>query len=222
MTQNNNSELGILIKSSMLKQGISLRQLSKMTGISAASLSKIINNKQSAGLRHIRQLSKHLNIPVEHLLFSVGIELSKPQELNAETHFLLDIIKKHLQSFGIHVHSIVEDIRNELNKYEHYAQTDEGREIILQQFMPKLATVKGSGLVIEQLKSFYQSYCSESTEDTERAAIGSVLLYFALSPDVIPDYAFPLGYLDDAIAVNLVADRLMQVNTEELGSTANQ
>jgi uncharacterized membrane protein YkvA (DUF1232 family) len=34
--------------------------------------------------------------------------------------------------------------------------------------------------------------------------MGSALLYFILPVDVIPDYIFPIGYLDDAIAVQLV------------------
>ncbi len=32
----------------------------------------------------------------------------------------------------------------------------------------------------------------------ERCILGSVLLYFVLATDVIPDYVFPIGYLDDA------------------------
>jgi uncharacterized membrane protein YkvA (DUF1232 family) len=38
--------------------------------------------------------------------------------------------------------------------------------------------------------------------------IGSTLLYLILTPDVIPDYVFPIGYLDDAIAVSMTVDRL--------------
>ena len=38
----------------------------------------------------------------------------------------------------------------------------------------------------------------------ELAVIGSALIYFIISVDIIPDYIFPIGYLDDAIAVKLV------------------
>ena len=34
----------------------------------------------------------------------------------------------------------------------------------------------------------------------KRSIIGSALLYFILSTDIIPDYVFPFGYLDDTIA----------------------
>lgn len=40
--------------------------------------------------------------------------------------------------------------------------------------------------------------------------MGSALIYFILSVDVIPDYIFPIGYLDDAVAVQLVLNALMK------------
>ncbi|MCL1917677.1 MAG: helix-turn-helix domain-containing protein [Peptococcaceae bacterium] len=209
--------LSSIIKNSMTKQGISLRHLSRVSGISSASLSKILNNKQSAGIRHIQLFARHLNIPIEYLLSSIGIDIEAGKD--KDTIFILNTIEELLTSFGIQIHSLVEEIRKELNKYEHYARTEEGREIILQQFAPKLATVKGAGIVIDKLTSFYQRYCAEELEDMERAILGSALLYFTLSPDVIPDYAFPLGYLDDAIAVNLAAQRLGQIKITERIST---
>ena len=218
----NTLTLSMILKTSMAKQGISLRQLSRISGIPAASLSKIINNKQQVGIRHLQLFSQHLNVPIEHLLSSIGIEIELKtgrgenekmgiDGFGQDAVFILNMIKDLLHSFGIPLHSLVGDIQKELNKYEHFARTEEGREIILQQFAPKLSTVKGAGSVIDQLKSFYQRYGSNDLEESERAIIGSALLYFALSPDVIPDYAFPLGYLDDAIAVHLVAQRLSRV-----------
>lgn len=40
------------------------------------------------------------------------------------------------------------------------------------------------------------------------ALMGGALLYFILPVDVIPDYIFPIGYLDDAFVVKLVLDLL--------------
>ncbi|MEC0105918.1 YkvA family protein [Paenibacillus taichungensis] len=53
-------------------------------------------------------------------------------------------------------------------------------------------------------------YCDEITSENDRTLIGSALLYFISSADLIPDYLFPIGYLDDAIVVYLVLDRLEQ------------
>lgn len=38
--------------------------------------------------------------------------------------------------------------------------------------------------------------------------MGGALLYFILPVDVIPDYIFPIGYLDDEFVVKLVLDLL--------------
>jgi len=64
------------------------------------------------------------------------------------------------------------------------------------------------GPFIDHLMEMYKQYASKETAEHERAVFGSVLLYFILSTDVIPDYIFPIGYLDDAIAINLGLSRL--------------
>lgn len=51
----------------------------------------------------------------------------------------------------------------------------------------------------------------ESTPAEDRAILGSALLYYILATDVIPDYMFPIGYLDDAIAVQIALNRLKKV-----------
>nr|WP_275949849.1 DUF1232 domain-containing protein [Oceanobacillus jordanicus] len=38
--------------------------------------------------------------------------------------------------------------------------------------------------------------------------MGGALLYFVLTLDLIPDYLFPIGYIDDAIAVQLTVSML--------------
>jgi uncharacterized membrane protein YkvA (DUF1232 family) len=54
----------------------------------------------------------------------------------------------------------------------------------------------------------YLEYCDEKTSAAKRSILGSALLYFILPTDIIPDYVFPIGYLDDAIAVQLVMNQL--------------
>ncbi|WP_343770096.1 YkvA family protein [Oceanobacillus oncorhynchi] len=38
--------------------------------------------------------------------------------------------------------------------------------------------------------------------------MGGVLLYFITPVDVVPDYIFPIGYMDDAIAVQIALKKL--------------
>jgi uncharacterized membrane protein YkvA (DUF1232 family) len=101
-------------------------------------------------------------------------------------------------------------IEQELAKYEQYAQTEEGHRLICQEFNAKVTQVNGVGPFIEHLKDIYGRYCNKDTSIHDRSVLGSALLYFILSTDIIPDYIFPIGYVDDAIAVHLVLERLNQ------------
>jgi uncharacterized membrane protein YkvA (DUF1232 family) len=72
--------------------------------------------------------------------------------------------------------------------------------------------VGGVGPFIEHLKQMHTKFLEGDITKAERDILGSALLYFILSTDIIPDYVFPIGYLDDAIAVQLVLNRLSQMN----------
>lgn len=202
----NISALGQILKSSMFEQSLSMRKLSELTGICTSSISRIANGKQSATINHLQEFSKHLNIPIEELLWAVGI--GNKEKFNRDSYFILSMIHDILQFYNMDLYNVISDIKKELNKYEQYARTEEGKKIILNEYIPKVAKVNGSGIIIEQLNLLYNLFCSKNTPPNEKAIIGSALLYFILSTDIIPDYVFPIGYLDDAIAVNLVIKRL--------------
>lgn len=202
----NESELGQIIKTSIAKQSLSVRKLSKLTGISSATLSRIINNKQAANIGHIKKISTQLGIPIDQLLLAVGIGDKK--QVSDDSYMILTMISDILSAFEINIDTITRDIQKELFKFEKYARTEEGAKLIHNSFESKLEASKGTGLVIDQLNLFYKRYCKADINKEEQAIIGSALLYFILSADVIPDYVFPIGYLDDAIAVNLVTRRL--------------
>ena len=103
-------------------------------------------------------------------------------------------------------------VEQELSRYEQYAQTEEGQRIIREGFPAKVNQVSGAGPFIEQLKQMHEQFCTDDITPDERTILGSALLYFILSTDIIPDYVFPIGYLDDAIAVRLVLNRLAKIN----------
>lgn len=61
----------------------------------------------------------------------------------------------------------------------------------------------------------YRLYSSDNITLEERSILGSGLLYFVSATDIIPDYVFPLGYLDDAIAVQIVLGRLQNTRSSK-------
>ncbi|WP_434290732.1 helix-turn-helix domain-containing protein [Clostridium botulinum] len=200
-------DLGTLLKTYMAQNSMSIRQLSKLSGISSATISRIINEKQDANLQHLQAFSKYLNIPMDKLLLSIGIEL-----VPCDYMFLLDTLQDMAKDFNINIYTITMEISEELDKYEQYAKTDEGKKVIYDNFTSKISSTNGVGSLIDKLNRLYKKFCSENIDADKQAIIGSGLLYFLLSTDVIPDYLFPIGYLDDAIAVNIVMKRLSKID----------
>ncbi|NYB73793.1 DUF1232 domain-containing protein [Sedimentibacter hydroxybenzoicus DSM 7310] len=199
-------QLGDIIKSSMFEQSITMRKLSKLTGICTSSISRIVNGKQLPAINHLQKFSRHLNIPIEELLLSIGI--GSKERFNKDSYFMLNMIQDILQLHNMDISNVICDIKKELTKYEAYSKTEEGQKIILDEYISKVAKINGSGIIIEQLNSLYDLFYSEDIEPNEKTIIGGALLYFILSADIIPDYVFPIGYLDDAIAINIVVQQL--------------
>ena len=104
-------------------------------------------------------------------------------------------------------------MEQELFRYEQYAQTEEGQRIIREGFDSKVSQVSGAGPFIDQLKQMHRRFCLDETTPGERIILGSALLYFILSTDIIPDYVFPIQYLDDVMAVNSALRRLEKLQT---------
>ncbi len=75
MTENKNTTLGPLLKSLLDKHSLSMRKLGALTNIDTATISRIINGKQKANLKHLQEFSKHLRTPLEELLEASGIDI---------------------------------------------------------------------------------------------------------------------------------------------------
>jgi transcriptional regulator with XRE-family HTH domain len=202
-------ELGTLLKLSMAQQSISIRQLSKLSGISAATISRIITGKQPPSIHHLQEFSKHLGLSMKKLLHSMGVANMEQDSLGHS--FLLEIIQDVVDDLKIDLDSVAADILKELDKLEQYARTKEGKKIILDSFSSKINAIDGTGAIIHKLNHFYTLFCSDDINEDKKAVIGSVLLYFTLTIDMIPDYCFPIGYLDDAIAVKIVEKKLSRM-----------
>lgn len=204
--------LGLLLKSLLETDSLSMRKLSTLTGIDTATISRIVNGKQQAKLNHLKQFACHLNIPIEKLIEAAGFDVGRHrEEFHLDIHYSVDTIQKVLGNLFDQQFTTAR-VEQELDKYEQYSQTDEGHLIIYNDFKTKVEQVRGAGPFIDQLKQMHTQYCKDTTTTAERAVLGSALLYFILSADIIPDYIFPIGYLDDAMAVQIVLNRLSQIN----------
>lgn len=213
----NSSNLGDILKDLLRNHSLSMRKLSKLTGIETATISRIINGKQPARPQHLQKFAEVLGVPIERLLAAAGYGIEiKTEVVDLDFHQSVESIQEILSSSKLFdEHYIRERIEQKLMDYEHYAQTGEGQRIILEGYPEKIKQVGGIGPFIDDLNQLYELYCRSDTSPSKRAVLGSALLYFILATDIIPDYVFPIGYLDDAIAVKHVLQKLSLMNGAE-------
>lgn len=206
-------DLGSVLRALMKERSLSMRKLASLTGIDTATISRIANGKQQAKPDHLRQFALHLGVPLETLFRAAGYEIGVSAGGGPSSwHESVDSIQRVLQTSNfIDPQFTAEHVRKELSKYEQYALTEEGERTIRDGFRSKIDGVGGAGPFIDQLRSLYELFEGDATPSNKRAIAGGALLYFILSADIIPDYAFPFGYLDDAIAVQLTLDRLAEM-----------
>ncbi len=190
-----------------------MRKLSVLTGIDAATISRIANGKQPANAKHLQRIAHALDFPASRLFSAAGFEVDSPRPgIASDIHTVVDEIQEVLKSSNLFSEQYTTDrVEQELFRYEQYAQTEEGQRIIREEFGPKVNQVSGAGPFIDQLKQMHEQFCMGDLAPDERTILGSALLYFILAIDIIPDYFFPIGYLDDAIAVRLVLKRILQI-----------
>lgn len=71
-----------------------------------------------------------------------------------------------------------------------------------------MKTLSGVGPFLEQLKNMYSLFINGRGTPRELMLMGGALLYFIMPVDLIPDYIFPIGYIDDAAAVQVILNQL--------------
>ena len=83
--------------------------------------------------------------------------------------------------------------------------------MIKSDFDRKIKEINGVGPLIDSLENLYSRYILENPSSTKALIIGAVLLYFIIPLDVIPDYLFGIGYIDDMLLLQFelsVLDKL--------------
>lgn len=197
-----------VIKAAMAERSLSLRRLSELCKISPSTVSRILSGKQPASIGHLQAFSRCLHIPLENLLKAAGLEIGISTDENSE--IILSLVNDVLKSYDIEFDRFIFEIRKDLKKYEQYARTAAGKDAIERDFQATIDSLNSEGVIIERLHKLHQLYLSEEHPIPIQSISGSALLYLISMPDIIPDFAFPIGYLDDAIAVVLTVKRLKE------------
>ena len=208
----NNNNLGLLLKEFLKERSLSMRKLSELTGIDTATISRIINNKRNATPQHLEKFADCLGVPLITLFEAAGYPIEQRQEKSeSDIHTSVDAIQALLKSSNVFDDEFsVAQVEQKLESYGLFAQTEEGKNTIVKDFDEKIKNVGSVGPFINKLKELYERFLSGKGTLFELTIIGSTLLYFIIPVDVLPDYLFPIGYLDDAIAVQLTTKTLLK------------
>ena len=201
---------------------LSLRKFSKLVDIPPSTLSRIINSKQKPNITHIKKLSKLIPSILNSYLtddlidkeFNSAINIYDVGNVNNidniddiddinnndKTDELYNVLK--ISQFD-NKEKLNEEINSQFIKCKDYAKTEDGVNMIKSDFNKKINEINGVGPLIESLKKLYNMYILESPFSKKALIIGAVLLYFIIPLDVIPDYLFGIGYIDDMILLQL-------------------
>ncbi|MFF2793643.1 helix-turn-helix domain-containing protein [Lysinibacillus xylanilyticus] len=211
--QRNSNTLGLLLREILKERSLSMRKFSELTGIDTATISRIINGKRNATPQHLEKFADCLDVPLINLFEAAGYAIEQRQEESepdSDIHKSVDAIQSLLKSSNVYDDEFsVSHVEQKLESYGLYAQTEEGKNSIHKDFDEKIKSVGSIGPFISKLKELYEKFSLGKGTLFELTVIGSTLLYFIIPVDVIPDYLFPIGYLDDAIAVQLTTKTLI-------------
>ncbi len=205
--------LEVTVKNLLRERALSMRQLAMLTGINVATISKMLTGKQRVNPEYLQKIAQHLSVPPAVLFTAAGFDLEVLQSHQHQDTSLVHI-QEILKRVGFKTQEFNrQSIEQELIKYESYAKTNEGHELIVAKFPDKRKQISGFGPFIDDLDQMFHRYLEPETSEEERAILGSGLLYFVLSTDAIPDFMFPIGYLDDALAIQITRDRLSNLSS---------
>lgn len=202
--------VGKYIKEQLDKERLSMRKLSELTKINVSTISRITNGKRKPTNEHLQKISEALHVPLEELLQRNGIPIqSTPDAAADDMYRSIRMIDQFLKQSETNYEPFsITQVEKQLQSYEQYAQTGEGQKIIKDRFKEKQEKTGNAGAYMEKLQFMYDSILHKKGKPRQLALMGAALIYFIFTMDVIPDYLFPIGYLDDALAVQVVMSLL--------------
>lgn len=205
----NHERFGVFLSKILQERNLSIRKLSKLCGIDHATISKIMNGKRKINLKHLEKFSMGLDIELPTLIKAAGYNMATKEEKASDIQVALEKIQQLIESSNLyHENFTLEKMEQEIVNYKNYSQTDEGKNTIFNQFNEKLKKTGGIGPFIENLKWMYHRFIEENGTSFQIGLMGGALLYFIVTTDLLPDYLFPIGYLDDALVVQTVYQQL--------------
>lgn len=192
-----------LITARMAERRLSLRALARRAGVSHSSVSRLLHGRVRATVGLLSALAPVLGLPAEDLLAAAGLTGGQGDDL-----------LKALRSAGLEpAPELVGRVRAALDRLREYAAGDEARESVRESFERKLATLGARGPLVERLRALGRLYLEEDTARPEaRLTAGAAVLYFLQAVDAIDDFIWPIGYLDDALAVTLTEAELRRLD----------
>lgn len=213
-----NEQIGTTLKKLLEKQELTMKQLSEQSHIDIATISRIINGKRVASIQHLEALTACLDVSLVEFLNLTNKQNNdvEAEKLSPTNDALSVMMASFLQNEQIDSQVLSEKrLVKELETYKLYAETEEGQDVVQQQFEQKLRRIDGQGSFMTKLKQLYTAYQSKTMSKEHRIYIGAALLYVIAPIDLIPDMLVPIGYLDDALIIQHVAKHI-QRNTNQL------
>lgn len=206
---NNHDTFSKLLSHLMEERSLSIRKLGKLSGIDHATISKIMNGKRKVNLTHLQKLSSSLDVELTTLMDAAGYTTESKGKSGSEIQDSLEAIQKLMKTTNTYNGDFtLKQIKQEIADYQDYSQTDEGRETILQEFKSKIDKTGSLGPHIANLRTMFLRFSTKAGTTHELTLMGAALLYFIVTTDLIPDYLFAIGFLDDALIVQSILQHM--------------
>ncbi len=190
------------LRREMEGRGISLRELGRQSGIHHSLLSRLLRGEVAPTHRLLGRLAPALGVDVLVLCQEAGLDSPLPLE-------------EALRGMGAGEGLSEASLTARLAVLAEQAGKPEGDGLIRREFPRKRQETALRGHVLDCLDRLYVRYTEGEVPPALRAEVGGCLLYFILPADCIPDDHFPLGYLDDALVIQRVWNKLAALSVDE-------
>lgn len=183
------------IRGELERQGITLRELARRSGVHHSMLSRLLRGQLPPTPGILGRLAPVLGTGPHTLYREAGLREPVPLE-------------DTLRSIGLGDALSEEELSRELARLVQQASTPAGQARIRREFPHKRQETAMRGPLLDTVDLLYARYAAGDLPPSLQAEVGAALLYFIAPHDVIPDDHFPLGYVDDALVIQRVWEML--------------
>lgn len=203
------TDIGILLSEKLSERSLSMRKLSELTGVDTATISRISSGKRQATLQHLSAFANSLEVPIKELLEAAGYPVEEKESLT-ENKNTVEAIKNMMKKSNLVDNTFSDkEVEEQLSIYGEESQTEKGTNAINQDFLRKIKEIGSVGPFITDLNHLFERFRHRKGSARQLTLIGGALLYFITPIDIIPDYLFAVGYLDDVIIVQFAMNTLV-------------